>query len=73
MTANGYRVGDRVEVIGSSEGFENSYYAAGIIGWSRRHGTVRYETLVDENDDVPLDSGSPCSARVQDVFFLPQF
>lgn len=55
MSSIGFRVGERVEVIGSGTGFENSYYAARIIQWARHHVRVRYETLTDDNGEGPLE------------------
>ncbi|KAL4558832.1 hypothetical protein LXL04_037035 [Taraxacum kok-saghyz] len=44
-----YKVGMRVEVVGHSEGFWNSYYGAKVLRVDRTKLRVRYEELVDED------------------------
>ncbi|KAL4564470.1 hypothetical protein LXL04_028534 [Taraxacum kok-saghyz] len=46
---NLYKVGMRVEVVGHSDGFWNSYYGAKLLRVDRTKFGVRYEELVDED------------------------
>lgn len=55
MAINGYHIGERIEVLGTEQGFENSYYAATIISRSLNYLGVRYETLSDGENEMPLE------------------
>ena len=46
-----YFVGMRVEVVGHEEGFWNSYFSAIVLRVDRTKLRVRYEELIDENEE----------------------
>ena len=46
-----YFVGMRVEVVGHEEGFWNSYFSAIVLRVDRTKLRVRYEELIDDNEE----------------------
>ncbi|KAL4591703.1 hypothetical protein LXL04_004674 [Taraxacum kok-saghyz] len=55
VTVYTFQVGDRVEVIQHEEDFEHSFFAATVLRVSEQSLFVRYETLIDINDDPFLE------------------
>ena len=48
-------VGTRVEVMRPSRGFENSYFGARVVRRHQNKLLVRYEELVGENGELPVE------------------
>ncbi|KAL4568268.1 hypothetical protein LXL04_023876 [Taraxacum kok-saghyz] len=70
-----YKVGMRVEVVGHSDGFWNSYYGAKVLRVDRIKLRVRYEQIVDEDygeytvEDVDLKHIRPYPPESFDVSY----
>ncbi|KAL4583565.1 hypothetical protein LXL04_008143 [Taraxacum kok-saghyz] len=47
---NKYKVGMRVEIVGHSDGFWNSYYGAKVLRVDQTKLRVRYEELIDDDE-----------------------
>ncbi|KAL4584249.1 hypothetical protein LXL04_008844 [Taraxacum kok-saghyz] len=46
-----YKVGMRVEIVGHSNGFWNSYYGVNFLRVDRTKLRVRYEELIDDDEE----------------------